>query len=157
MEKNKPLGEKTAGFTGQSSEDRQNMFSVLEFFPIPVEIFSPDGISLFVNQAFVDFFRIHEDEIVKRLNILNDPYINQKLGLSDYLRRAFAGEILSFHDLKVPFEEIGSRYTSVQGSPSESDIYQDIISFPLRGEDGSIAYVAAVCLFYNPILVIKFY
>ncbi|MDD3315606.1 MAG: AraC family transcriptional regulator [Syntrophaceticus sp.] len=144
MEKHNPLGEKPASFIGQSSEDRQNIFSVLKLFPIPMEVFSPDGISLFVNQAFVDFFRIHEEEIIKRLNILNDPYINQKLGLSDYLRRAFAGEILSFHDLNVPFEEIDSRYTSVQGRPTESDIYQDIICFPLRGEDGSIAYVAAV-------------
>ncbi|MDD4753004.1 MAG: helix-turn-helix domain-containing protein [Desulfitobacteriaceae bacterium] len=144
MEKHKPLGENPASFIGQSSEDRRNIFSVLELFPIPMEVFSTDGMSLFVNQAFVDFFRIHEGEIIRRFNILNDPYINQKLGLSDYLRRAFAGEILSFHDLKVPFEEIDSRYTSVQGRPTESDIYQDIISFPLRGEDASVAYVVAV-------------
>src|SRR5690554_5748547 len=123
---------------------RDSLFSVLELFPVPMEVFSPDGASLFVNHAFADFFRIHAEEIVGRLNILKDPYVNQKLGLADYLRRVFAGEILSFHDLRVPFEEIGSRYKSAQSRLAESELYQDIVCFPLREEDDSVAYVIAV-------------
>jgi AraC-like DNA-binding protein len=144
MEKHDPIGEKPEGFIGYSFEDRRNLFSMLELFPVPMEVFSPDGVSLFINQAFVDFFRISAQEIVGKLNILNDPYINQTLGLSDYLRRVFAGEILSFYDLKAPFEEIDSRYISEPGRPTEKDLYQDIICLPLRGEDDSVAYVVAV-------------
>lgn len=144
MKKPNPPGEEPAGFIGYSPESRLDLLSVLKLFPVPMEVFSPDGISLFINQAFVDFFQISAQEIVGKYNILTDPHINQKLGLSDYLRRVFDGEILSFYDLRVPFEEIDSRYTSVQGRPTESDIYQDIICLPLRDEDASVAYVVAV-------------
>jgi len=144
MGKNEQPGDKPESFIGRSTEDMHEMFSVLELFPVPIEVFSPDGLSLFVNQAFVNFFRINSEDIVGRLNILNDPYINLKLGLSDYIQRVFTGEILSLHDLKVPFEEIGSRYGYKQIKRPESDLYQDITSFPLRSENNSIIYVVTV-------------
>lgn len=144
MEKDSPSKEKPVSFISQSTEDMHEMFSVLELFPVPVEVFSPDGLSLFVNQAFADFFQIHSEKIIGKLNILYDPYVNCELGLSDYIRRVFTGEILSIHDLKVPFREIGTRYGSNQIKRQESDLYQDIISFPLRGEDNSINYIVTV-------------
>jgi transcriptional regulator GlxA family with amidase domain len=144
VKKHNPPEEKPAAFMGQSSKDRQDLFSALELFPVPMEVFAPDGVSLFVNQPFVDFFQIRAKEIIGKLNILNDPYINQTLGLSDYLRRVFAGEVLSFHDIKVPFEEIDRCYISEPGRPADKDLYQDIICLPLRGEDDSVAYVVAV-------------
>ena len=144
MEKNNTSGEKPVGYISYSCEDRQNVFSVLELFPIPMEVFSLDGTSLFVNQAFVNLFQINGDEVIGRLNILKDPYINNNLGLSDYLSRVFAGEILSLYGLKVPFEEIDRRYSSAQINLTESDMYQDIICFPLRGEDDSVVYVIAI-------------
>jgi transcriptional regulator GlxA family with amidase domain len=143
MEKNNPTGENPVTFISQSTEDMHEMFSVLELFPVPIEVFSPDGLSLFVNQAFINFFHIGAEDIVGRLNILNDPYINIKLGLSDYIRRVFAGEILSLHDINVPFEEFGSCGSNQIKRP-ESDLYQDITSFPLRSEDNSIIYVVTV-------------
>ena len=144
MDKHSPLEEKTKGFISYSYEDRQNLFSVLELFPIPTELFSQDGVSLFVNRPFVDFFRINEDEVIGRLNILKDPYINNNLGLSDYLSRVFAGEILSLNGLKVPLKEISSRYSFKKNRSTEIDMYQDIICLPLRGKDDSVIYVVAM-------------
>ncbi|NLV17792.1 MAG: helix-turn-helix transcriptional regulator [Syntrophomonadaceae bacterium] len=144
MEKHNPLGKKSVAFLSRPFEQKQELFSVLELFPIPMEVFSADGISRFVNQAFVDFFRIQAEEIVGRFNILEDPYINHKLGLSAYLSRVFNGEILSLYDLRVPFEEIGNRYASAQIRSTESHMYQDIICLPLRSEDDSVAYVVTV-------------
>jgi len=141
MGENSPLGEKTVVFISQQLEDMHEMFSVLELFPIPIEVFSPDGLCLFVNQVFVDFFNIQAEEIIGKLNVLNDPYINCELGLSDYIQRVLSGEILSLHNLKVPFEKIASRYTSKQTKHLGSELYQDIISFPLRSEDNPVAYV----------------
>lgn len=129
---------------GQSSEDSQKLFSVLALFPVPIEVFSPQGVSLFVNRSFVDFFGISAGEIVGAFNILQDPFLNQALGLADYLRRVFAGELLSFYDIRVPAEEITSRYKAGKGSPAEDEIYQDITCFPIRNEDGSVAYVIAL-------------
>ncbi|NLB18902.1 MAG: AraC family transcriptional regulator, partial [Syntrophomonadaceae bacterium] len=144
MERHNLQRGKSMAFCSRSFEQRQELFSVLELFPIPMEVFSADGISLFVNQAFVDFFRIQAEEIVGRLNILEDPYINHKLGLSAYLHRVFAGEILSLCDLKVPLEEINNRYHSAQIRPTENHMYQDIICLPLRSENDSVAYVVTV-------------
>ncbi len=126
-------------------EQQDSLFSVLDLFPIPMEVFSPDGVSLFVNTVFLEFFHIPDpSEIIGKFNILKDPFINQKLGLTDYLHRVFSGEILSFYDVRVPFKEIDNRYRSKQGKPIEHDMYQDITSFPLLREDGTVAYVVAV-------------
>ncbi len=122
----------------------QDLFSVLKLFPIPAEVFSQDGVSLFVNPAFSDFFCISAENIVGKLNILKDPYINGTLGLTDYLQRVFAGELLSFHDLKAPFGEINIRYPSAQSRDMSNDMYLDITCLPLWDENGSVAYVVAL-------------
>ncbi|MEM5767285.1 MAG: helix-turn-helix domain-containing protein [Bacillota bacterium] len=137
-------GREPSAFSSLFSENRQDLFSVLALFPMPAELFSPDGISLFVNQAFVDAFHIDAEKLVGRLNILKDPYINGILGLTEELRRVFAGEALSFHDLKVPFEEIGNRYHSGKVRQMPNDLYQEIICFPLRDADESVSGVVAL-------------
>ncbi len=124
--------------------NEHDLFSVLEHFPVPMEVFDQDGFSLFVNQAFVDFFRIPAGEIVGKFNILQDPFLNHKLGLADYLRRVFAGELLSFYDMRVPAEEITNRYKGGKSELAENEIYQDITCFPIREENGSVAYVIAL-------------
>lgn len=126
-------------------EQRASLFSVLDLFPIPLEVFSPDGICVFMNRVFIDFFCIpNPSDIVGKFNVLQDPFINDKLGLADYLKRVFSGEILSVYDVKVPFEEIDNRYRSQRENPMEHDTYQDITNFPLLREDGTLAYVITV-------------
>jgi len=107
------------------------LFSVLDLFPIPMEAFSPDGVCLFMNKEFIDFFRIsNPSDIIGEFNVFHDSSIMQNLGLTDYIKRVFSGEILSVCDVKVPFEE--------------QEIYQDITSFPLLHIDGTVAYVITV-------------
>ena len=148
MEKNSPCPRKSAASSHLPFVQWQDLFSVLELFTIPLAVFSADGMSLFVNQAFQDFFRIDRDSIIGKLNILEDPYINRKLGLTDYLRCIFAGEILSVYDIRVPFEEIGRLYQPAKGRPVEhtifQDIYQDIICFPVWKEDQTVSCVIAL-------------
>lgn len=125
--------------------NRSFLFQVMELFPIPIEIFTPDGTSVFVNQAFLECFRISEStEIVGKLNTLKDPYLNGKLGLSEYLQRVFSGEVLSLYDIRVPFEEFDVRYTPKQSRITGNVIYQDITSFPLWDENRAIAYVVTL-------------
>ena len=128
-------------------EDQDSLFSVLGLFPIPVEVFSPDGVCLFVNTVFIEIFHILDpSNIIGKFNVLQDPFINDRLGLTDYLQRVFSGEILSVYDVRVPFEEIDNRYLSQRGKPMEHEMYQDITSFPLLREDGTVAYVVTVFL-----------
>ncbi|MEL7622116.1 MAG: AraC family transcriptional regulator [Clostridiales bacterium] len=122
-----------------------DLFAMLELFPLPMEVFLPTGLSLFVNKAFLEFFRLPDaSAIVGRFNVLQDPYINQKLGLADYLQRVFAGEILSVYDIRAPLEEAGSRYAIDQGGEPANEMYQDITCFPLADEEGALAYVVAL-------------
>ncbi|MEA5012239.1 MAG: helix-turn-helix domain-containing protein [Angelakisella sp.] len=126
-------------------EQRDSLFSVLDLFPIPMEVFSPDGVCLFMNKVFLEFFCIPNPlDIIGKFNVLQDLFINEKLGLTDYLKRVFSGEILSVYDVKVPFEEIDNRYQSRRGNPMEHEAYQDITNFPLLREDGKVAYVITV-------------
>ncbi|WP_146953607.1 helix-turn-helix domain-containing protein [Alkalibaculum bacchi] len=117
-------------------EQEDALFSVLNLFPIPMEVFSTDGICIFMNKVFLEFFCIsNPSNIIGQFNILQDPFINDNLGLTDYFERVFSGEILSAHDVKVPFEEADNCYQS-------HEMYQqDITSFPLLGEDGEVAYI----------------
>jgi AraC family transcriptional regulator len=126
-------------------EQQDSLFSVLDLFPIPMEVFSPDGVCLFVNTVFLEFFCIPDpSDIIGKFNVLQDPFINHNLGLTDYLQRVFSGEILSVYDVRVPFEEIDRRYRSHRGKPMEHKMYQDITNFPLLREDGTVAYVITV-------------
>ncbi len=126
-------------------EQPNSLFSVLELFPLPMEVFSPDGTCLFINKLFLEFFCISNPlDIIGKFNVLQDSFINNKLGLTDYLKRVFSGEILSVYDVKVPFEEINNRYQSRQGNPMEHETYQNITNFPLLREDGTVAYVITI-------------
>ena len=126
-------------------EQRNPLFSVLDLFPIPMEVFSPDGTCLFMNKVFIEFFCIpNASDIIGKLNVLQDPFINEELGLTDYLKRVFSGEILSVYDVKVPFEEIDNRYQPPRRNFMEHEMYQDITNFPLLREDGTMAYVITV-------------
>ncbi len=124
--------------------DQSLLFQVMELFPIPIEIFAPDGTSVFVNQAFLGCFGLAESEIVGKLNLLQDPYLNGKLGLSAYLQRVLAGEVLTLHDIRVPFEEFDVRYPSRRTKLTDSDLYQDITCFPIWHKDGVLASVVAL-------------
>lgn len=116
----------------------------LELFPVPMEVFGPDGLSWFVNRAFSDFFGIRPEQIVGKFNVLQDPYLNSVPGLTPYLHRVFAGEILSFHDLKAPLEEIDRRYGPGRSKPAGHELYQDISCFPLGDERGALSCVVAL-------------
>ncbi len=126
-------------------EQEDSLFSVLDLFPIPMEVFSPDGTCLFMNKVFIEFFCIpNASDIIGKFNVLQDPFINDELGLTEYLKRVFSGEILSVYDVKVPFEEIDNRYQSPRRNPMEHETYQEITNFPLLREDGTVAYVITV-------------
>lgn len=125
---------------------RQNsLFSVLDLFPIPMEVFSPDGVCLFVNKVFLELFHIpNPSDIIGKFNVIQDPFISGKLGLKDYLECVFSGEILSVYDVRMPFGEIDNRYRSRRGNPIKHEMHQDILSFPLLHKDGTVAYVIMV-------------
>lgn len=121
------------------------LFQIVDLFPIPIEIFDPDGTTLFVNRAFLEVFNISSlDQIIGQYNIVRDPVVNDELGLREYVHRAFQGETLSVSDIKVPFYDMGSRYEIRKEDFDVDALYQDITSFPIWSETKKIAYVVNV-------------
>ncbi len=118
---------------------------VIDLFPIPIEIFTPDGTTIFVNRVFLEEYNISgPDQIIGRYNLLKDPVVNDELGLREYVRRAFEGETLSASDVKVPFDDMSSRYNAKSEEFDIDALYRDIISFPIWKEDKDIAYVVNI-------------
>ena len=74
-------------------ESKELMFRILETFPVPVEIFSADGTTVFVNRAFLDLNGIEDsNSIVGKYNLLKEIEGDAQLRLQDGIQRAFDGE-----------------------------------------------------------------
>ncbi len=122
------------------------LFQAAEQFPVPIEVSYPDGVSAFVNRAFLKCFHIPEPGlVVGKLNLLKDPYLLSHMNLAESIERLFAGETLTIYDLKVPFREIEARYNPGSRFAAE-EIYQDIIGFPIKDAKGSLLFLVIVFL-----------
>lgn len=126
-----------------SNEDL--LFQVVDLFPIPIEIFAPDGTTVFANRAALEMWNISgSDQIVGRYNLQKDPVVNDELGLREYVRRAFEGETLSVSDIKVALEDMSGRYEAKSESFDIEALYTDIHSFPIWDQNKKIAYIVNV-------------
>jgi len=72
----------------------EQMFQIFDIFPMPIEIFDPDGTSVYINRAMMDVSGISDaGVIVEKYNLLKDPVCNEIFG-SELLQRGFSGESL---------------------------------------------------------------
>lgn len=121
------------------------LFQVVDLFPIPIEIFAPDGTTVFANRAALEMWNISgPDQIVGKYNLLKDPVVNDELGLREYVRRAFEGETLSVSDVKVTLEDMSDRYEAKNKNFDIEALYNDILSFPIWDQNKNIAYIVNV-------------
>jgi AraC-like DNA-binding protein len=121
------------------------LFQIVDLFPIPIEIFAPDGATVFANRAALEMWNISgPDQIVGQYNLLKDPVVNDELGLREYVRRAFEGETLSVSDIKVALDDMSSRYEAKKSDFDIEALYSDIHSFPIWDPNKNIAYVVNV-------------
>ena len=76
--------------------NKELLFQIVNMFPLPVEIFSPDGTIVFANRASLEFNNIPDISLVAgKINLLKDPIYNDRLGLKDIIQRGFNGEAVS--------------------------------------------------------------
>lgn len=121
------------------------LFQIVDLFPMPIEIFSPDGTTVYANRAFLEEYNISGlEQIIGNYNILEDPVVNDELGLREYVSRAFQGETLSVSDIKVPFNDMSSRYETRNSDFDIQAMYKDITSFPIWDQKKNITYIVNV-------------
>ena len=120
------------------------LFQAAEMFPIPIQIFSPDGVTVYANRAVLEMWNISDQsQIVGKYNLLKDPIVNDRLGLSDCIQRIFKGESMVVPDVKVPLEDFSRWYQQRDPDFSVESMYTDILNFPIRDEMNEITHIVS--------------
>jgi len=92
-------------------DDKEFIFQFLDFFPIPVEIFSPDGTVVFFNKAVQKLNNVSDPGLlIGKYNVRNDPVCNDQMGLRNGIQRAFLhGEACTILDVVIPVQDLIDR------------------------------------------------
>lgn len=72
--------------------DRELLAKVIEYFPLPVQIFTPDGTSRLINRAALERIGIRSvDTHVNIYNVFKDPVV-RSLGYTEKVRQVLSGK-----------------------------------------------------------------
>jgi len=119
-------------------------FQFLDLFPYAIEVFSPDGTSVFLNRSGCEDANIADaSQVVGHYNILKDTVVLDILGQRETIERAFKGERITAYDVRVPREDTTERYDPKDESTG-TVLYQNISCFPLWDDHQQIAYIVMV-------------
>ena len=128
-------------------ESRKLIFRLLDTFPCPVEIFSLDGTTVLVNQAFLELHGIPDSAlVVGKYNILEDPFCSGQIENWISIQKAFSGETISIQNFKFPVQnyvELGI----IKEKPYESVIMD--AHFSTLSDDEKFGYVLCVLFVKN--------
>jgi AraC-like DNA-binding protein len=90
--------------------DKKLLFQVFDSFPVPIEVFAPDGTSIFINKALIEINTIPDASlIVGKYNVLHDPVWNDQMGLRDITQRVFNGESILVKNIDPPAQDLVDR------------------------------------------------
>jgi AraC-like DNA-binding protein len=117
-----------------AGDNDEAWFQVLDMFPIPIEIFSPDGTVVFVNRSHLDFINCKEPSLViGKYNVLKDPVCMDQLGYRDELQRAFKGEMVMVKGFPAPIHDLVERNV-INEKPFEKAT-MDLYLYPIWKDD----------------------
>ena len=117
-------------------------FQLFDMFPIPIEIFSPDGTSVYLNKAILELNNIPDANlVVGKYNLVNDTVCNDQLGGRDMIQRAFRGESVVWANFPTPIQDLVDRGI-IEEKLFES-AFMDAYLFPVWNGD-QLAYVVNV-------------
>ena len=119
------------------------VFQVLNMLPIPIEVFAPDGTSVFSNRALIEFNGAKDSSgITGKYNLLEDPVCNDDLGMREGIQKAFHGEHFVFQNYPVPIQDLVDRGV-INEKPFEKAT-MDYLLYPVWKDD-KLHFV--VCVF----------
>ena len=119
-------------------------FQFLDMFPIPIEIFAPDGTAVFLNKALMKTNNIQDSSlVVGKYNLLQDPVCNDQMGFRDRIQKVFRGEAFSAFDVSAPIDDLADRGV-IDKKPYDASV-TDWYLFPLfKGK--KLVFVVFVCV-----------
>jgi len=123
-------------------EKEELLARIIEFFPYPIQIFSPDGTALMINKASLEMIGIKSMEShVGKYNVFKDPIVH-KLGVTEQIRQVLTGRTVYLTNFNAPYQDM-IRYFNVVDKNIQT-ISADITCFPLLNADGRVECFAAV-------------
>ncbi|HHY25735.1 MAG TPA: helix-turn-helix domain-containing protein [Desulfitobacterium dehalogenans] len=123
-------------------QNKEVFEKIVEFFPYPIQVFTPDGTSVITNEAFLRVFKIPSKHIINgKYNILQDSD-TEKWGTKEYLLRAFQGEAIQLNDIKVPTGDLSNKCSDKE--LRFESIFQNITAIPIYNDHNQLAYVVSV-------------
>ena len=138
------LNDAAVQFFQMLPDNREFVFRFLDNFPIPVEIFTPDGTVIFINRAGMELNNIADlNLVVGKYNLLNDPVCNDQLGLRENIQKAFGGEAVFSSDVIAPLQDLMDRGV-INEKPFEKSV-MDFHLYPVKHND-VLAFVVFVSI-----------
>ena len=118
------------------------VLQTFDTFPLPVEVFAPDGTCIFYNKTAMELSDIPDaDLIVGKYNLKNDPVCLEILG-RESIDRIFRGEACFFPDFPAPIQDVVDR--GVIGEKPFEAATMDIQVQPVWNGD---TFVCTICYF----------
>ena len=123
----------------EALRESENRFrGLMEQAPFSVQIFSPDGRTVRVNQAWSQLWGVTLDQM-GAYNILEDPQLEAK-GILPIIRRAFAGEAVELPAIEYDPEQTLPGLTSHK----EPARWVSATAYPLKDRKGKVTEVVLI-------------
>jgi len=118
----------------KAGEADEAWFKILDMFPFPIEIFAPDGTSVYINRALVKLTGISDANlVVGKYNLLKDPVCNDQLGYRTEIKRAFNGEAVTCKGFPFLIQILEDQHI-IKEKPFEKAT-MDLYLFPVCKDD----------------------
>lgn len=123
----------------------QDLFTkLIECLPYPTQVYTPDGILIMVNPAFLEEFSVPDSSlIIGKSNILHDHAVDEYYVLQNVMD-AFADRVTYVNDLKIPVHVI-KKFYNIPAKDIEA-FYLDISTLPLKDDRGEILCVVSILI-----------
>ena len=123
------------------SGNEEMLFQVADMFPIPIEVFRPDGFVAFANRAWLQIHNIsNPSDIIGKYNVRENP------GLGPYVSRMFEGEIVLTPERKAPLEDFAVSCRVRNSGFNIESMYMEILCFPVLTPGGNASHFVGVFL-----------
>jgi AraC-like DNA-binding protein len=118
------------------------MYKIFDTLPIPVEIFDPDGTTMYLNRALLDFTSISDvSHEIGKYNVKTDPVCIEVFG-KENLERALGGEGGTCPGFTIPSQDLADRGL-IDEKPWETAT-MDFVCQPVWDGD---TFVCTICFF----------
>ncbi len=125
-------------------EDKELLAKVIEFFPYPIQVFTPDGTVRLINRAALETIGIRSIEShVDKYNVFEDPIV-RNLGFTDQVRQVLKGKTVHLVDFNTSYQDLIYYHKTIDRDIQT--ISCDITCFPIFGYSGEIEYFVAVSI-----------